>query len=61
MIGISQIDHICIAVRDLPKAMEHWEPLLGKDKPELTPYSPMVISRGKAEYNYIRICKNETW
>jgi len=35
MIGISQIDHICIAVRDLPKAMEKWGRLLGKEKPDL--------------------------
>jgi len=35
MIGITQIDHICIAVRDLPKAMAHWEKLLGKAKPDL--------------------------
>ncbi len=35
MIGISQIDHLCIAVRDLPKAMEHWGRLFGKDKPDL--------------------------
>jgi methylmalonyl-CoA/ethylmalonyl-CoA epimerase len=35
MIGISQIDHICIAVRNLPKAMKHWGQLLGKDKPDL--------------------------
>ena len=35
MIGITQIDHICIAVRDLPKAMGHWEKLLGKEKPDL--------------------------
>jgi methylmalonyl-CoA/ethylmalonyl-CoA epimerase len=35
MLGITQIDHICIAVRDLPKAMKKWEPLLGKEKPDL--------------------------
>jgi methylmalonyl-CoA/ethylmalonyl-CoA epimerase len=35
MIGISQIDHICIAVHDLPAAMAHWGKLLGKDKPDL--------------------------
>ena len=35
MIGISQIDHICIAVRDLPKAMARWGRLFGKDKPDL--------------------------
>jgi len=35
MIGISQIDHICVAVRDLPKAMAHWGRLFGKDKPDL--------------------------
>jgi len=35
MIGISQIDHICIAVRDLPKAMAHWGRLFGKEKPDL--------------------------
>lgn len=35
MIGISKIDHICIAVRDLKKAMKRWELLLGMDKPDL--------------------------
>lgn len=35
MIGIQQIDHICIAVRDLKKAINHWGPLLGKTKPDL--------------------------
>jgi len=35
MINITQIDHICIAVRDLPKAMAHWGRLFGKEKPDL--------------------------
>ncbi len=35
MIGIEKIDHICIAVRDLEKAMERWGPFLGKKKPDL--------------------------
>ena len=35
MIGIEKIDHICIAVRDLEKAMERWGRFLGKEKPDL--------------------------
>ena len=35
MIGINKIDHICIAVRDLPEAMKRWAHFLGKDKPDL--------------------------
>ena len=31
---INKIDHICIAVRDLDKAREVWEPVLGKEKPD---------------------------
>ncbi len=28
------MDHICVAVKDLDKAREVWEPLLGKTKPD---------------------------
>ncbi len=35
MIGIEKIDHICIAVQDLEKAMEHWGLFLGKNEPDL--------------------------
>lgn len=35
MIGISQIDHICIAVRDLASAKERWGRLFGREKPDL--------------------------
>jgi len=35
MIGIEKIDHICIAVRDLEKAMERWGRFFGKKKPDL--------------------------
>ncbi len=31
---VNKIDHICIAVRDLDKAREIWEPVLGKEKPD---------------------------
>ncbi len=32
---INKIDHICIAVRDLNEAMKLWEPLLGKEGPDM--------------------------
>lgn len=35
MIGIKQIDHICIAVRDLQQAKQRWGLLLGKSEPDL--------------------------
>ncbi len=35
MIGIEKIDHICIAVQDLEKAMELWGRFLGKSEPDL--------------------------
>lgn len=35
MIGINRVDHICVAVRDLEKAMKRWGPFLGKTKPDL--------------------------
>ncbi len=35
MIGIEKIDHICIAVGDLEKAMETWGAFLGKTEPDL--------------------------
>ena len=35
MIGISQIDHICIAVRDLQEAKPRWARFLGKSEPDL--------------------------
>ena len=35
MIGIQKIDHICIAVKDLEKAMELWGRFLGKTDPDL--------------------------
>jgi methylmalonyl-CoA/ethylmalonyl-CoA epimerase len=31
---INKMDHICVAVKDLDKAREVWEPLLGKTKPD---------------------------
>ena len=31
---INRIDHICIAVRDLGRAREAWEPVLGKSGPD---------------------------
>jgi methylmalonyl-CoA/ethylmalonyl-CoA epimerase len=31
---VNKIDHICIAVRDLDKAREVWEPVLGKERPD---------------------------
>ena len=31
---VNKIDHICIAVRDLDKAREVWEPVLGKEGPD---------------------------
>lgn len=31
---VNRIDHISIAVRDLDKARETWEPVLGKDGPD---------------------------
>jgi methylmalonyl-CoA/ethylmalonyl-CoA epimerase len=31
---VNKIDHICIAVRDLAKAREVWEPVLGKSGPD---------------------------
>jgi methylmalonyl-CoA/ethylmalonyl-CoA epimerase len=33
---INRLDHICIAVRNLDEACKIWEPLLGKDKPDVT-------------------------
>jgi methylmalonyl-CoA/ethylmalonyl-CoA epimerase len=35
LIGINKIDHICIAVCDLPKAIKQWGPFFGKGKPDL--------------------------
>ena len=35
MINIEKIDHICIAVKDLNKAIELWGMFLGKTKPDL--------------------------
>lgn len=35
MIGITRIDHICIAVRDLPEAMVRWGKFLGREEPDL--------------------------
>ncbi len=31
---VNKIDHICIAVRDLDRARQVWEPVLGKEKPD---------------------------
>ena len=31
---VNKIDHICIAVKDLEKAREVWEPVLGKSGPD---------------------------
>lgn len=31
---INNIDHICVAVKNLAQARKVWEPLLGKDKPD---------------------------
>jgi methylmalonyl-CoA/ethylmalonyl-CoA epimerase len=31
---VNKIDHICIAVKDLAKAREKWEPVLGKSEPD---------------------------
>ena len=31
---INKMDHICVAVKNLDKAREIWEPLLGKTKPD---------------------------
>jgi methylmalonyl-CoA/ethylmalonyl-CoA epimerase len=33
---INKVDHICIAVKNLNAARKTWEPLLGKDKPDLS-------------------------
>jgi methylmalonyl-CoA/ethylmalonyl-CoA epimerase len=33
---INKIDHICIAVKNLEQAMKIWEPMLGKDAPDMT-------------------------
>lgn len=33
---INKIDHICIAVKDLEQAKKVWEPMLGKDAPDMT-------------------------
>jgi methylmalonyl-CoA/ethylmalonyl-CoA epimerase len=33
---INKIDHICIAVNNLEQAMKTWEPMLGKDAPDMT-------------------------
>jgi len=33
---INKIDHICIAVKDLEQAKKIWEPMLGKDAPDMT-------------------------
>ena len=35
MIGITQIDHICVAVRDLEAAKPRWEQLFNKPSPDL--------------------------
>lgn len=35
MIHIERIDHICVAVRDLNKAIELWGMFLGKTEPDL--------------------------
>jgi len=32
---INKIDHICIAVKDLEQAKKIWEPMLGKDAPDM--------------------------
>jgi len=31
---INKIDHICVAVKDLEKAKQIWQPVLGKDEPD---------------------------
>jgi methylmalonyl-CoA/ethylmalonyl-CoA epimerase len=31
---LNRIDHICIAVKNLAEARTHWEPILGKNKPD---------------------------
>jgi len=33
---INKIDHICIAVKNLKQAQKIWEPMLGKDAPDMT-------------------------
>ncbi|MEN8245473.1 MAG: VOC family protein [Thermodesulfobacteriota bacterium] len=33
---INKIDHICIAVKSLEQARKIWEPMLGKDAPDMT-------------------------
>jgi methylmalonyl-CoA/ethylmalonyl-CoA epimerase len=33
---INQIDHICIAVKNLEQARKTWEPMLGKHAPDMT-------------------------
>ena len=33
---INKIDHICIAVKNLEAARKVWEPMLGKDAPDMT-------------------------
>jgi len=32
---VNRIDHLCVAVRDLDAARRVWEPMLGKDGPDL--------------------------
>jgi methylmalonyl-CoA/ethylmalonyl-CoA epimerase len=34
ILKINKMDHICVAVKDLDKAREVWEPLLGKTAPD---------------------------
>jgi len=34
--NINKIDHICIAVKDLEQAKKIWEPMLGKDAPDMS-------------------------
>jgi len=31
---VNQLDHLCIAVRDLEAAKKIWQPILGKDRPD---------------------------
>jgi len=31
---VNKVDHICIAVKDLDKARQVWEPILGKSGPD---------------------------
>jgi len=32
--NINKVDHICVAVKDLDRAMKTWEPILGKSGPD---------------------------